>query len=66
MAADVSVARDLYRPESAQVGSVPPTPLQLCILEYNVNQAQLAIIVIFRWKIGRELEEMYDQMERKE
>lgn len=66
MAADVSVAWDLYRPESAQVGSAtPPTP-QLGILEYNVNQAQLAIIVFFRWKRGRQREEIYDQMERKE
>lgn len=67
MAADVSVARDLYRPESAQVGSALPSPaLQLCIQEYNVNQAQLAIIVFFRWKRGRQREEIYDQMERKE
>lgn len=48
------------------MGSVPTPPPQLCILEYNVNQAQLAIIVFFRWKRGRQCEEIYDQMERKE
>lgn len=67
MAADVLVAQDFYHPESAQVGSAPATPTpQLFILEYNVNQAQLAIIIFLRWKRGRRREDIYDQMERKE